>query len=111
MSSFFESEIVKESMKEMEELQRQIFLQVFELPYSSSSEKKEYVELIREFLEKQRILFFRMSLSNDPEAQEIKEQILESIKILGFSQNEDINEFFSSMENSINEIEKSLDVS
>lgn len=111
MSSFFESDIVRESMSEMEEMQKKILMHVFDLPYLTNKEKKDYIDLIREFLEKQRILFFRMSLSDDPEAQEIKKQILESIEILGFTKNQDINEFFSSMENSIIEIEKSLGVS
>lgn len=111
MNNFFESEIVRESMSEMEEMQKKILMHVFDLPYLTNNEKKDYIDLIREFLDKQRILFFRMSLSDDPEAQEIKSQILEAIKILGFKNNDNINDFFSSMEQSIFEIEKSLGVS
>ena len=38
-------------------------------------EKKEHVELMRQFLDKQKNLCFRIQLSQDPQALEMKERI------------------------------------
>ena len=83
MSGFFQSEIVREAIKEMEELQQQIIQDTFKAPIMSREEKKEHVELMRTFLEKQKNLYFRLSLSDDPEALEMKERIQDAAKFLG----------------------------
>ena len=108
MSEFFNSEIVRNTMIELEEMQRKIFSKVFDIPYLSSQEKTDYIALIREFIEKQKILFVRMSLSNDPEAQETKDQILESARLMGFHTGSNMLEFFEMLERPIKEIEESL---
>lgn len=105
MSGFFESEIVRESIKEMEELQQQIIQDTFKAPIMSKEEKKEHVELMRTFLEKQKNLYFRLSLSDDPEALEMKERIQEAAKFLGFDGN-NVNELFSEMENTLKRLDK-----
>lgn len=111
MSEFFNSEIVRNTMKELEEMQREIFSKVFDIPYLSNQEKKDYLTLIREFIEKQKLLFVRMSLSDDPEARETKDQILKSAHLMGLHHGNTMSEFFESLERPIQEIEKSLDIS
>ena len=110
MSGFFQSEIVREAIKEMEELQQQIIQDTFRAPIMSKEEKKDHVELMRTFLEKQKNLYFRLSLSDDPEAVEMKEKIVESAKLFGLKENESIDVFFDKMENSLNRLEKTLDI-
>ena len=105
MSGFFQSEIVRESIKEMEELQRQIIKDTFKAPIMSREEKKEHVELMRTFLEKQKNLYFRLSLSDDPEALEMKERIQEAAKFLGFDGN-NVNQLFSEMETTLKRLDK-----
>ena len=105
MSGFFQSEIVREAIKEMEELQQQIIKDTFRAPVMSKEEKKEHVELMRTFLEKQKNLYFRLSLSDDPEALEMKERIQEAAKFLGFDGN-NVNELFSEMENTLQRLDK-----
>ncbi len=105
MSGFFQSEIVRESIKEMEELQQKIIQDTFKAPLMSREEKKEHVELMRTFLEKQKNLYFRLSLSDDPEALEMKERIQDAAKFLGFDGN-NINELFSEMENTLTRLDK-----
>ncbi len=105
MSGFFQSEIVREAIKEMEELQQQIIQDTFRAPVMSREEKKEHVELMRTFLEKQKNLYFRLSLSDDPEALEMKERIQDAAKFLGFDGN-NINELFSEMENTLTRLDK-----
>ena len=105
MSGFFQSEIVREAIKEMEELQQQIIKDTFKAPLMNKEEKKEHVELMRTFLEKQKNLYFRLSLSDDPEALEMKERIQEAAEFLGFKGN-NVNELFSEMENTLQRLDK-----
>jgi hypothetical protein len=105
VSGFFQSEIVREAIKEMEELQQQIIKDTFRAPLMSKKEKKEHVELMRTFLEKQKNLYFRLSLSDDPEALEMKQRIQEAAQFLGFDGN-NVNELFSEMENTLERLDK-----
>jgi len=109
VSGFFQSEIVRESIKEMEELQQQIIKDTFKAPIMSKEEKKEHVELMRTFLEKQKNLYFRLSLSDDPEALEMKERIEEAAKFLGFDGN-NVNQLFSEMETTLTRLDKIADM-
>jgi hypothetical protein len=109
VSGFFQSEIVREAIKEMEELQQQIIQDTFRAPIMSKEEKKEHVELMRTFLEKQKNLYFRLSLSDDPEALEMKERIEQAAKFLGFDGN-NVNELFSEMENTLTRLDKIADM-
>jgi hypothetical protein len=109
VSGFFQSEIVRESIKEMEELQQKIIQDTFKAPVMSKEEKKEHVELMRTFLEKQKNLYFRLSLSDDPEALEMKERIEDAAKFLGFNGN-NINQLFAEMENSLERLDKIADM-
>ena len=109
MSGFFQSEIVREAIKEMEELQQQIIQDTFRAPIMSREEKKEHVELMRTFLEKQKNLYFRLSLSDDPEALEMKERIQDAAKFLGFDGN-NVNELFAEMENTLDRLDKIADM-
>jgi hypothetical protein len=105
VSGFFQSEIVREAIKEMEELQQQIIQDTFKAPLMNREERKEHVELMRTFLEKQKNLYFRLSLSDDPEALEMKERIQEAAEFLGFNGN-NVNELFSEMENTLERLDK-----
>jgi hypothetical protein len=109
VSGFFQSEIVREAIKEMEELQQQIIQDTFRAPIMSKEEKKEHVELMRTFLEKQKNLYFRLSLSDDPEALEMKERIQDAAKFLGFDGN-NVNELFSEMEKTLTRLDKIADM-
>ena len=81
MSGFFDSEQVRESLFELDDLQEKILVQLIKLPFSTKIEKKEHLDMMREFLEKQKLFIFRMSLSDDPEAVEMKEKIIESAEL------------------------------
>jgi hypothetical protein len=109
VSGFFQSEIVRESIKEMEELQQKIIEDTFKAPLMSKEEKKDHVELMRTFLEKQKNLYFRLSLSDDPEALEMKERIQDAAQFLGFDGN-NVNELFTEMENTLERLDKIADM-
>ena len=67
MSDFFESEIVREELQEINELQEEIYGKMMNLSQLSTSEdRKEHVEKLTTLLEKQRLMYTRLSLSDDP---------------------------------------------
>lgn len=109
MSGFFQSEIVREAIKEMEELQQKIIEDTFKAPIMNKEQKKDHVELMRTFLEKQKNLYFRLSLSDDPEALEMKERIQDAAKVLGFDGN-NINDLFAEMETTLERLDKIADM-
>jgi hypothetical protein len=100
MSRFFDSEQVRESLFELDELQHKLFNELLELPFSGSDKKREHLETMKNF---------RLSLSNDPEAIEMKNRILDSAKMFGLESGDNINTFFAKMEESIENLEKTLD--
>lgn len=109
MNRFFDSDIVRKSIAEMGEIQDKIFEQILTLSFYDDNGKREHLELMREFLEKQKNFIFRLSLSDDPEAIELKNRIIESAKLFGLTQNGSVDEFFKSLETSLDSLEKTLD--
>ena len=106
--SFFDSEIVQEEMKEISDLQDQIYAKVFSFSTMDSDDKMEHVEMLEELLKKQKILYTRLSLSEDPEAKLMKENILKSAKQLGFPPDVDLGYVFSNMSGIIETMKKSI---
>jgi peptidase E len=110
MSGFFDSEIVRKSLKELDDLQEKIINQLYYLPFADKEKKREHLETMKEFLEKQKLFIFRMTLSNDPEAVEMKEKIIESARLFGFQPGDNLNKFFDDMQETIDRLEETLDV-
>lgn len=106
--SFFKSEIVQSEMKEIAELQEQIYMKVFEFATMSNQDKIEHVEMLEELLKKQQVLYTRLSLSDDPEAKTMKDSILESAKQLGFPSDVDLAYVFNNMTHIVDNMKKSL---
>lgn len=109
MSRFFDSDVVRESLKELDDLQKEIFHEMFELPFFSKEKKKEHLGKMKLFLEKQKNFIFRISLSDDPDAIEMKNTILESAQMFGIGPVNNVSVLFEKMEKSINALEESLD--
>jgi hypothetical protein len=109
MSGFFDSEEVRKSLRELTDLQEKIYNDLLMIPFYSDEQKRENLNYLREFLEKQKLFIFRLSLSNDPEALELKENIMESAKLFGMKEGETIRDFFLNMEKTIEDLEQSLD--
>ena len=76
----------------------------------SKVEKLEHVNLLSELLERQKILYTRVSLSDDPEAIEMKNRILESSKLLGYGNSGDMTIIFENMNKVIQRIKREAEV-
>jgi hypothetical protein len=60
-------------------------------------------------LEKQRIMYTRLSLSDDPQAVEMKENLRKSVAIMGFPPDTDMNLLFNSMNKTIESLKQFID--
>jgi len=109
VSNFFDSEVVRKEIKEIDEMQNSLFSEMIYLPYFSKEEKKEHLKLLKRFLEKQKLFIFRLSLSDDESAVKMKESILDSAQLLGFKKEEGFDAFFKHLEGIISNLENSID--
>ena len=109
--SFFESEIVQEEMKEITRLQEAVYSKVFAFAHMGKTEKLEHVELLETLLKKQQVLYTRLSLSDDPQAKLMKENIIKSATEMGFAPNVDIGYMFSNISSVVENMRKSIDES
>ena len=109
--SFFDSDIVRAEMTEVQELQEEVYSNVMKFYYMNDADKKHHIELLEKLIEKQKIMYTRLSLSDDPNAIEMKEQILSSAVMMGLPKNIDMNVFFNQMSEMINMMKQQLDIS
>ena len=107
--SFFESEVVRAEMTEISELQEDIYGNVFKFPSMSKEDKMKHVELLERLLEKQKVLYTRLSLSDDVEAKEMKERIMDSAILMGLPSGVDMNVIFNNMSKMLEVMKDQID--
>tara|TARA_S200002703_G_C3659700_1_gene202607 strand:- start:47 stop:382 length:336 start_codon:yes stop_codon:yes gene_type:complete len=95
--TFFDSSVVQNEIAEITKLQEEVYENVFKFPSMTKEEKIEHVNLLEKLIEKQRVMYTRLSLSNDPEAIQMKENIANSARDMGMSRDVDINQVFANM--------------
>ena len=105
--SFFSSEIVRAEMVEISELQEEIYGSVFRFPSMTKEDKIEHVTLLEKLLSKQQILYTRLSLSDDPEAQEMKQKIATSAQMMGLPV--DMNIILNNMSKMLESMKQQID--
>lgn len=88
-------------MDSIAEIQRKIVKEIPSFFTMSTEEKLAHIDLLDDLLEKQQIIYTRLTLSDDPEALKMKEQMVESAKILGFGPEPNISDVFKSMRSTI----------
>ena len=111
MSKFFNAPATRAAMAEIQELQEDIMtgIAVRGMRDPSSEEGHLYIAKMKKLLEKQRNFMFRLHLeTEDPDALEMKEQILESAKFLGLQDGQNINSFFDTLSVTLDRLENDL---
>ena len=109
MSEFFDSEVVRAELAEIQELQEEVYTNVFKFPTMSKEDQLYHVEILERLCEKQRVMYTRLSLSDDPEAKEMKKNILAGASQMGLPNNVDINVLFSQMRQMVEMMRNQLD--
>ncbi len=107
--SFFQSEVVRAEMAEIQELQEEVYNNVFSFPQMELEDQKHHVEILERLLEKQQILYTRLSLSDDPQAKKMKEEVCKGAAAMGLPSNVDMNILFKNMSQMISMMRQQLD--
>ena len=107
--SFFDSEIVRAEMVEIDMLWSDITKNLWNIVSMNREEQKFYVSLLEKYLNKQKILYTRVRLSDDPQAQEWKNNLRNQATEMGLPEDMDINIIFNSMEETVKEMKEFLD--
>ena len=108
--SFFDSDIVRAEMAEIQELQEEVFDSVMKFQYMNDTDKLHHITTLERLIEKQKIVYARLSLSNDPDAKKMKEEILNSAVMMGLPKNVDVNMMFNQMSDMMGMMRQQLDI-
>ena len=95
--SFFDSEIVRSEMAEIHELQEAVYENFMKFPYMNNADRTFHIDQLSKLIDKQKIVYARLSLSDDPDAKEMKEKIMESAKSMGLPADVDVAKMFDQM--------------
>ena len=109
MSDFFDSDIVREELQEINDLQLSIYKNAMKFGTFSRDDKVEHIEKLTELLERQRVMYTRISLSDDKEAIDLKNHLQKSVELMGFPEGTDMLLLFSGMSNTIENMKSQLD--
>ena len=107
--SFFDSEIVRAEMAEISELQEEVYGQIMKFQFMNNEDKAYHIGLLEKLLNKQQIIYARLSLSDDPEAKRMKQEIARSATLMRLPSNVDMSVLFNQMAQMVNLMKKQLD--
>ena len=109
MSDFFDSEIIQDELKEITKLQQSVYVTMLEFGTMSHEDRIEHIEMLSILLEKQKIMYARLSLSDDPEALTMKKHLEKSVQLMGFPAGTDISMLFDGMSKTIDKLKQATD--
>tara|TARA_B100000123_G_scaffold266887_1_gene239583 strand:+ start:474 stop:818 length:345 start_codon:yes stop_codon:yes gene_type:complete len=106
---FFQSPVVRAEMAEISELQEEVYSNIFKFPSMKKEDQLYHVELLTRLIEKQQILYARLSLSDDPDALKMKENIIESASMMGIPNSVDMSKVFDQMSTMVETLKIQID--
>ena len=109
MADFFDSDIVRDEMQEINEMQEEIYGRIFQFPDLPVPEQIEHLDELDTLLEKQQVLYTRMKLSDDPRAKDMTENIRKSAVVMGFPNDVYCNLLFANMQVTLEKVRKGLE--
>ena len=104
MSNFFDSPLVREELEQINELQQEVYGTLIAFPNLSPEEQQEHIDKLSLLLQKQKIMYGRLSLSDDPQAIEMKETMRQSVSLMGFPSCTSVERLFEGMEKTIDQL-------
>ena len=109
MSDFFDSEIIQEELEIINDLQEKIYEKAFSFDTMTNDERLVHIDNLSQLLEKQQIMYTRLSLSDDPKASRMKAELEKSVILLGFPAGTDVSQLFRGMSNTIESLRQKVD--
>ena len=95
--TFFQSDVVRAELAEIQELQEEVYGALFKFQSMPKEDKQYHVDCLERLIEKQKILYTRLSLSDDPMAKQMKDNIMKGAKDMGLPTDVDMNIVFNNM--------------
>lgn len=106
MSKFFQSEMVRGDLQEMAEMQQFCMRSMMSFPVLSLEKQLQYFEVLEVLIEKQKVFYTRLTLSDDEEAKDMVRSMKDSAVLLGAEENEDLNVMFNSLHDRVQSLKK-----
>ena len=78
-------------------------------PYMNNADRARHIDQLSKLIEKQKIVYARLSLSDDPDAKEMKENIMQSAQSMGLPANVDMQILLKQMTNMVSMMRKHID--
>jgi len=104
-----ESELIQKEMRNIAALQQDVFQASMQFESLDKESKLEHIDKLQQLLEMQKVMYTRLSLSDDPEAIVRKENIQKFCNLLGFRGAADVNKVFTEMDTAISSMREQLD--
>lgn len=95
--SFFQSELVRGDIQEMVELQQFCFRSAMNFVLLDHDRRLEYFEALIKLIEKQKVFYYRIKLSDDPESKSVLETMKQGIIMLGATPGTTIEQMFDEL--------------
>ena len=95
--SFFQSDIIRGDIQEMMDLQQFCFRSAMNFVLLDDERKMEYFEKLELLIEKQKTFYFRIKLSDDPEAVSVLETMKQGIIMLGATPGTTVEQMFDEL--------------
>ena len=102
---FFQSEVVQQELHQMQELYMDINKMGLML---SLDQKKEQLQKMLRLIEIQQTMYMRVSLSDDPDAKQLVDQVKNAASMLGMPKEEIGPQFYDKLKDNVRKMMKEL---
>ena len=103
--NFFQSEVVQEELNRMQELYMEINKMGLLL---SIEQKREQLDKMMRLIELQQTMYMRVTLSDDPEAKKLVDQVKNAASMLGMPAEEVGPQFYEKLKDNVKKMIKEL---
>ena len=107
--SFFQSELVRGDIQEMVDLQQFCFRSAMNFVLLDDQRKLDDFDALETLIEKQKLFYFRIKLSDDPEAQSVLETMKQSVVMLGATPDTPIEQMFDELLEKVHPMKSQLE--
>ena len=110
-NEFFDSDIVKESLEEIRELQEIVQGDLIAQWYYGGDYEGQgdQLDVLEELLEKQQLMYVRCKLSKDPDAKLIADSMADQLKLMGMPRGTTVEKMFENLKGAVKNLRETLD--
>lgn len=107
MGKFLDSDIIRKEMEDILSIQKKLYSTIINFPSFTDEQKSEHINEMMKLLEKQEVMWARISLSDDPDALEMKQKIKVASAAMGFG-DADVHHIFKGMRTTLEKLKSRL---